>query len=69
MKLNSKCRFIDEYANFKKVWLKESESDFRDVSEDIATIDRTVRACRRGLVTLDDAMRTISEIGHECIWV
>lgn len=68
MTTNSRCRFIEEYANFKKAWLKTSEADFRDVSEDIEHIDRTVRMTRRGLITLDECMQEIAKIGHECIW-
>lgn len=69
MKTNSKCRFLSEYANFKKAWLKESEADFRDVSEDIAEIDRAVRYCKRGLITLDETMRMIANIGHETVFL
>ena len=69
MTTNSKCRFIEEYANFKKAWLKTSEADFRDVSADVEEIGHIVRMVRRGLLALDDGMSKIAAIGHECVFV
>jgi len=63
--MESKCRFLKEYANFKKRELKENP----DIPGWIAygmmnDIDRIVLNKNRGLITLDEAMREIAEVGR-----
>ena len=67
MRTNSRCRFIEEYANFRKACLK-CEADFRDVTEDLNRVDSLVRMTRRGLLTVDECMTEIAKCGHECVW-
>ena len=63
--MESKCRFLKEYANFKKMELKEN----LDIPGWIAygmmnDIDRIVLNRKRGLITLDEAMREIADVGR-----
>lgn len=63
--MESKCRFLKEYANFKKRELKENP----DIPVWIAygmmnDIDRIVLDKNRGLITMDEAMREIAEVGR-----
>lgn len=63
---NSKCRFLDEYANFKKSYYKEHAKD-GSYNQDYAAqavkrLDNIVRNAHKGMIPLDEAMRCISEI-------
>ena len=58
-----KFRFIDEYANFKK-WHTMHEYPLMtdDCKREICErIDKTVKAARQGMITLDECMRDIAE--------
>jgi len=62
----SKCRFLTEYANFKKSYYKEHSKD-GSYNQEYAgqaanRIDKIVRSANRGLITLDDAMKSIADI-------
>lgn len=62
----SKCRFLTEYANFKKNYYKEHSKDGsynqEYAGQAIKKLDNIVRNAHRGMITLDEAMRCISEI-------
>lgn len=63
-----KCRFLDEYGNYKKRLLTErSREDLYGASKEYAVsaveaISNIVRNAHRGMITLDEAMRAISEV-------
>ena len=63
---NSKCRFVTEYANFKKDYYHHyavigiiSLKTAQDCEEKINGIVCNVR---RGLITLDEGMKCIAEV-------
>ena len=62
----SKCRFLTEYANFKKSYYKEHSEDGsynQEYAGQVANrIDNIVRKANRGLITLDEAMKSIADI-------
>ena len=62
----SKCRFLTEYANFKKSYYKEHSADGsynqEYAGQAVNKIDKIVRNAKRGLITLDDAMKSIADI-------
>ena len=63
--MESKCRFLKEYANFKKRWLKENPlMDGWTAYRMIHDIDCIVKNANRGLITLDEAMREIADVGR-----
>lgn len=53
-----KCRFIDEYANFKKKNMYDDE----EKEERINRIDHIVKQGRRGYITFDEVMKEIAEV-------
>lgn len=62
-------RFLPEYANEKKERIKSLSANFKDDgyikgASDIAVkyIDKIVKSAHKGYITLDEAMREISEI-------
>lgn len=63
---NSKCRFLDEYANFKKSYYKEHSKDGsynkEYAKQAVEKLDNIVRNAHHGLITLDEAMMCISKI-------
>ncbi len=63
--MESKCRFLKEYANFKKKKFKEDPfmegwTAYRMIHD----IDCIVKNANRGLITLDEAMREIADVGR-----
>ena len=63
--MESKCRFLKEYANFKKRKLRENPCIQGWIAyEMIADIDGIVRNANRGLITLDEAMCEIANVGR-----
>ena len=62
----SKCRFLTEYANFKKNYYKEHSKDGSYNQEyagrAVNKIDNIVRNANRGLITLDEAMKSIADV-------
>lgn len=62
----SKCRFLTEYANFKKSYYKEHSADGsynqEYAGQAINRIDNIVRSANRGFITLDEAMKAIADI-------
>lgn len=62
----SKCRFLTEYANFKKNYYKEHSKDVsynqEYAGQAVNKIDNIVRNAKRGLITLDEAMKSIADI-------
>ena len=62
----SKCRFLTEYANFKKSYYKEHSKDGsynqEYAGQAIKKLDNIVRNANRGLITLDEAMKSIADI-------
>ena len=63
MSKDSKCRFIEEYANFKKVVINE---DYYLTAEEkrvkVNRVNKLVSACRMGHITVDETMRGIADI-------
>ena len=62
-----KCRFLDEYANFKKRYYKTHAKDDlyfnREYAEEaVIKLDNIVRNAHKGMITLDEAMMAISEV-------
>lgn len=62
----SKCRFVTEYANFKKDYYRNS-AVIGIISRKTAQnceekINGIVRNVRRGLITLDEGMKCIAEV-------
>lgn len=62
----SKCRFLTEYANFKKNYYKEHSKDGsynkEYAGQAIKKLDNIVQNANRGLITLDEAMKSIAEV-------
>ncbi len=62
----SKCRFLTEYANFKKNYYKEHSKDGsynqEYAGQAVTKINNIVRNANRGLITLDEAMKSIAEV-------
>lgn len=62
----SKCRFLTEYANFKKNYYKEHSKDGsynqEYAGQAVTKINNIVRNANRGLITLDEAMKSIADI-------
>lgn len=62
----SKCRFLTEYANFKKSYYKKHSKDGsynqEYAGQAVTKIDNIVRNANRGLITLDEAMKSIAEV-------
>lgn len=63
-----KCRFIEEYANFKKRYVCRYAIEKWREEEDRERIDRIVREARRGYITVDEAMHVLTRIGNEERW-
>lgn len=63
---NSKCRFLTEYANFKKSYYEEHSKDGsynqEYAGQAVTKINNIVRNANRGLITLDEAMKSIAEV-------
>ena len=63
---NSKCRFLEEYANFKMSYYNENaKDDYFDkeyAKQSKIRIRNIVRNARKGLITVDEAMMCISKI-------
>ena len=62
----SKCRFIEEYANFqikqykKAVALFEYDAERNDICEKaIRSIEKAVKMARAGVITVDECMDII----------
>ena len=62
----SKCRFIEEYANFqikqykKTVALFEYDAERNDICEKaIRSIEKAVKMARAGMITVDECMDMI----------
>lgn len=63
--MESKCRFLKEYANFKKKNLKENPLIPGWIAYGmIHDIERIVINANRGLITLDEAMMEIAQVGR-----
>lgn len=63
--MESKCRFLKEYANFKKRKIKEDILlNTWEAQAQIDGIDKILRRANRGLITLDEAMEEISKVGR-----
>ena len=61
-------RFIEEYANFKKKYVcRYAIEKWREI-EDGERIDYIVRQCRKGYITVDEAMHELARIGNEERW-
>ena len=62
----SKCRFVTEYANFKKNYYEEHSKDGsynqEYAKQAVNKIDNIVRNANRGLITLDEGMKCIAEV-------
>lgn len=62
----SKCRFLTEYANFKKSYYMEHSKDGsynqEYAGQAVNKIDNIVRNANRGLITLDEAMKSIADV-------
>ena len=62
----SKCRFLTEYAIFKKNYYKEHSKDGsynqEYAGQAVTKINNIVRNANRGLITLDEAMKSIAEV-------
>ena len=62
----SKCRFLAEYANFKKSYYMEHSKDGsynqEYAGQAVNRIDKIVRSANRGFITLDEAMKEIADI-------
>ena len=55
-------RFIVEYANYKKGGIKMSGISDERKEAYIKEIDRTLKIYERGLITVDETMKTIAEV-------
>lgn len=63
MTKDSKCRFIEEYANFLKAVIKSDYTVSKAMTElSHRKIDDTVRSARRGYITVDECMNILSTI-------
>lgn len=76
----TKCRFVEEYTNFRKRQLKEDirfrkeypatddpqyEKECIEIlQEHINQIDKYYRVCRAGLITVNEYMYSISKVGN-----
>lgn len=63
---DSKCRFIEEYANFQiRKYKKDAKLYDRDAEQDaffekaIGSIEKSVRMFRAGIITVDECMDII----------
>lgn len=55
-------RFVKEYANYKKKRIGKLTETVVDKDEAIKEIDKTLKLFNLGLITVDECMRTISNI-------
>ena len=55
-------RFIVEYANYKKGRIKMCGISDERKEVCIKEIDRTLKVYERGLITVDETMKTIAEV-------
>lgn len=55
-------RFVKEYANYKKRRIGKLTETVVDKDEAIKEIDKTLKLFNLGLITVDECMRTISNI-------
>lgn len=55
-------RFVKEYANYKKRRISKLTETVVDKDEAIKEIDKTLKLFNLGLITVDEFMRTISNI-------
>lgn len=59
-------RFIKEYAKFKKETISNNELMGEDIKEKaLNSIDNILKARERGLVTVDETMKTIVDVLNE----
>ena len=62
MSKEPKCRFIEEYANFRKECTKRNFSLSADQKRMFCEkIDKIVRITRKGYITVDECMRLLSD--------
>ena len=64
---DSKCRFIEEYANFQiRQYKKDMELFYHDAERDafckdaIKNIEKAVKLARSGMITVNECMHFIS---------
>ena len=63
MTRDSKCRFIEEYANFQKACIKtEYRLSAKERNDMARIVDNAVWNARRGYITVDECMNTISRV-------
>lgn len=59
-------QFITEYAGYKKAKLIEcmTSENKKKIYDNMAVIDKYIKACKSGLITVDECMYKISSIDN-----